>query len=372
MSTRIPRMRYRSSRLCLTVLVCAVVLRDGSAVLGATPLSIADIKTRLTAVNAMLRAWCIEYQASSDDLDFYNHRLLAARAPNGCFYRGAKGTARHDVKDGTIFSDWQNDPFGDWVLVAPKRCLSGVAFNREYTEFEWREDSELPAKVQRELLITVLGWWPFASRPGPRVLGGGVCVIPDIVACPDYIVREDLEACEGRMCHVVERAGYDRIWIDCDRNCTILARELCDLYNGAVMQRLEMRDHREDLPGVWVPRQVRNLHFDYTASSAQQRERQVLDASIQIVDVKLNEAVTESLFTPPTDVPGCVRVEQDTYRQVVPGGHDCIEHQAEWLSRVTGTSQDAADTATTVEYVVIVGCAIVLAWLYRPTRRAED
>ena len=111
-----------------------------------------ELRQRLKQSHDLLRAWSIEYQATSANLSFYNHRALAGVFPGGCFYRGAKGAAS-GLGEGVIDSAWKEDPFRDWVLVTSTHCFWGVPFNREYGKFPLPRDARLPEKVQTELMF---------------------------------------------------------------------------------------------------------------------------------------------------------------------------------------------------------------------------
>jgi hypothetical protein len=111
-----------------------------------------------------------------------------------------------------------------------------------------------------------------------------------------------------------------------------MARELCDAGTGAVMQRLELRRHREELPGIWVPREIQNIHFDYHAPTEKGRERRVLDALVQILDVRLNNDVDDSLFEPKPMPPGSLQqLDNGKFNQVVPGGFEHMDNLVEWF-----------------------------------------
>jgi hypothetical protein len=77
---------------------------------------------------------------------------------------------------------------------------------------------------------------------------------------------------------VLEYPGYDRLWIDTERGCALLARETHSSRNGALVQRIELSGHREVAPGIWLPSSIRNIQYDYNAVSEEGRRRRVIDA----------------------------------------------------------------------------------------------
>lgn len=65
-----------------------------------------------------IRAWSIEYQGTGTNLAYYVRETLAARFPDSCLYRTAKGPADIDWQSEVIDPRWSEDAFQDWVLRA--------------------------------------------------------------------------------------------------------------------------------------------------------------------------------------------------------------------------------------------------------------
>jgi len=278
------------------------------------------VKLKLEQLHDRIRSWYVEYQAASAQLPFYNRRVLAAKRPDSCFYRGAKGAREFDWRGNHIDEGWRRDPFQDWVLVTADHCYWGQPLNRAYGEHKLPHDAPLPAKLQTELMFVALGWWPFRDRPAPVLEGGGKCVIPQIVEANEYKVVREVEPRLARTCWVIESPSKDKIWLDPQRNLAFLRRELYDSATGALMQRLVYDDHVEVGPGIWIPRRMRNLIFDYRSSSLSQRKRPVLEAQILILDFRLNAQVDDSLFVPKEKPPGAILVDsRGHFRQIVAG-----------------------------------------------------
>jgi len=352
---------------CCLGLVAICLLSRGMPAQDVRPsaYSMEQLRHRLRTTHDRIRAWYIEYQAASDTLEFYNHRILAAKHPHTCYFLGAKAPAGVDTRSGAIDQAWKEDAFQDWVLVTATDCWWAVPFSRQYWKYSYPQDSPLPQKLQTEFLFSAFGWWPFEKRPGPEIEGGGPCVIPDIVKSPKYSLRPQQEVCDGYWCHVVENPRRDTLWLDCERNCALVAREFLDAQTGATMQRLELRRHEEIVPGIWVPREIRNVHFDYHAQAPEGRSRRVLDAIITIIDVRVNDQVDDSIFEPKPMPPGALLMSRDhTYKQIVPAGFEHMDNLADWLNRTGRIAEPPASPRTAVwEYVVIAAAAgIVVAF----------
>jgi len=137
-------------------------------------------------------------------------------------------------------------------------------------------------------------------------------------------VRSEQELVNDRWCHVLERGGFDCLWIDSERHGTLVARETCSRLNGALAQRIELGDFKEAANGIWMPYSIRNIHFDFLSSSDSGRQRQVKNALLQLVSVSVND-VPDSVFTFEPS-PGSLHVRDDgTFSQQTAGGVDHID-----------------------------------------------
>jgi hypothetical protein len=329
----------------------------------------------LENVNTAVRAWCIEYEGDGPKLPYYVHRTLAVRFPDSCLYRGAKGPAdSQDLEDGVARTSWREHPFQDWVLVTSNRNYWGKPWDRELGEFALARDAPLPAKMQSEVLFMALGWWTFQDRPSPQLEGDIPRSIPDIVRSKRYSVAAEQDMRDGIWCHVLQDPGRDRIWIDCARSFAIIARETSDITTGAPIAQVVMSGHREDKPGIWVPREIRNIQFNYHAPTPEGWRERLIDARVRILDVRLNEHVDESVFRLGPMPAGTVRLDPDgRYEQVEPGGFDHMDYLAEWLRSGNRGSPPTTNWAAVLDYAAIAAAAVIIAavgyWRFARGRR---
>lgn len=331
----------------------------------------------LAALHREIRAWRIEYQATAPDLPFYVHRTLAAKYPDSCFYQGAKGPADFDWQSDTVGTTWKDHPFQDWVLVTPTENYWGKPWNREYGSFPLSREAPLPDKMRTEVLFLALGWWTFEKRPSPTLVGGAPRSVPDILKSGRYSVAAGQELCQGVWCHVLQDPGRDRLWIDCDRNFALVAREISDITTGATVARVEMSRHREDRPGIWVPREIRNIQFNHRAPTPEGWRQRLIDSRVRILDVRLNDDVDGSIFQPEPLPPGAIVLHTDgRYEQARPGGVEQLDRLAGWLeSRYAARGPDeASDRSATLDHAVLIaGAGLLAAGLgWRATRAARN
>lgn len=327
-----------------------------------------QVKASLAHRNSRLRVWSIEYQAATDQLPYYTHRVLAARWPDACYYQGAKGVAGFSNGEPAVGTDWRQDEFRDWLLATSRECFWGRPGALEFGSFALRDDESLPYKMANDLMFLATGWWPFESRPGPQLEGGLSYVIPAVAASDRYIVAPSQEQRSGRWCHVLEAAGHERIWIDVERGGLITGREFYDRTTQSVVQTLDMSDHREVAPGVWVPYKIHN-RYRVPNPSAAAHDPRTIDSWITIVDVRIDDSVDSHLFQPPALPPGSLIVDQGgAYRQANPGGYDYMDDLARRVRATSRFGEGGLTRQAATDYLVIVASVAGIAVVYL-TRR---
>lgn len=288
---------------------------------------------RLDEHNKRIKKFSIEYQASGPGVPYYIHKTIAARYPDSCFYRGAKGPADFDWQGDVVDARWKNDPFQDWILVTTDRSYWGSPWSRVYGDFPFERDGPFPFKIQEQALFVALGWWPFEKRPWPELPGSEPCVIPQIVRAKRHSVSPRQELRGGEWCHVLENPGRDRLWINPDRGFSIVAREVYDAKTGAKISQIEASRFRKVGSGIWVPHEIRNIEYDSHAPTSEGRRQRLLDSRIQILDVRVNGDVDDALFEPEPKPAGAIFVADDrSYEQIVPGGFEVMDKTVKWLS----------------------------------------
>ena len=345
--------------------VCIAPLSPAAAEIRPANVTTAQVLKGLEDRNTTVRTWCIEYEGTAKGLPFYVHRTLAARFPDSCLYRGAKGPVEFEKpQDGVVNTSWRDHPYQDWVLVTSTHNYWGRPWNRDFGEFTLARDAPLPAKMRSELPFLALGWWTFQERPSPRLEGDIPRSIPDIIRSRRYSVAAQQELRDGVWCHVLEDPGRDRIWIDCARPFAIVARAIADITTGAEIAQVEMSGHREDKPGIWVPREIHYIQFSYRASTSEDRRERLIDSRTRILDVRLNEDVDEGLFRPGPMPPGALwRLPDGRYEQVKPGGFDHMDHLAAWVRSRKASSPPETNWAAVLDYVVMATTAVILVVL---------
>jgi hypothetical protein len=99
--------------------------------------------------------------------------------------------------------------------------------------------------------------------------------------------------------------------------------------------RYELSGHQEAAPGLWIPRKLRNIQFDFSAQTEEGRKRHVIDGFFEVEEMEVNTLTEADFdFTPP---PGALltydaREPNAEYPyQSVPGGEEMLDRIADWV-----------------------------------------
>ncbi len=275
-----------------------------------------QLQEKLANQNSNIYSWYIEYNSvHSDDfqkpLGAYLHRIVAASRSGDFFHWSAKGTSNYS---------WQDDPLQQRLTITSSSAFSEVPIDRAFRVLKLKPNDTLPGTSSQELLFVALGWWPFEQRATPKFKDNAPCVLKDVAICPKYTVRPLQQLINGHWCHLLEHRRHDRLWLDVERNCAILAREILDHKTGNVLQRIELTKHQEVISGIWVPMEIRNIVFDEQSNNEVQHK--LVDATAKILNIQINVPLPRKLldFTP---LPGSIQVMDDHhFEKKVPGGFD--------------------------------------------------
>jgi hypothetical protein len=351
--------------LCLPVRVAATEHRPAT-------LTTEELRQRLLEANARVRAWYVEYESAREDSTgkpavSYMHRVVAAKAFDRFFLWNTHGAP---------WLDWREDPDQQRLFLASGTAITDEAFHRVFRVSPWAADATVPGSAKREFLFVALGWWPLDKRL-PPMPGDLPTVLPAVARSPKYVASSRQELVQGRWCHILEYPGRDRLWLDCERNCVIVAREAFD-EKGLLRQRIESSRYREVLSGIWVPFEFRNIHFDPARPNPRvENGVKTLDSVLRVIDVRLNDQVTDGVFRF-EPLPGSIRIENNRIQQELPGCADYLDKVVDWSQKhfelpSSPSQHEDSGMEAVLEYTIIgAGVATVLAYLFRCRRRPKN
>jgi hypothetical protein len=261
------------------------------------------------------------YPAPPNPPGTYLHRVVAFKAPDRLYYGNSHG------QDSL---DWQEYPARECWYFTGQNWFGANPVNRTFTTGKAGPRDELPSEIAQDSIFFAVGLWLFDVHLPPRLEGRPV-VLREVAASPDYrTVRPRQELVDGRWCHVLEREGFDRLWIDTEHGCALLARET-DYGNPPVLaQRLESSGHREVAPGVWLPARFRNIQYNWRARTEKERKLTLTDGFHRVIEARAND-VDDGLFQF-RPWPGALDITKPTAPvQTQPGGLDHLDNLASWM-----------------------------------------
>jgi len=289
------------------------------------PKSMAEIRKSVLAVHNLVQSLETRYCVSApsgdpEDPTFYQRHHLAV-----------KGRLR--FRENVHFTVREPPSFDvnhakDYFTV---KSLDIFYVNRRYYETSRNNASLHYAwKTRLDPVLECLGWWPEEDdRPPAPDAKAPPAFLRFVFAIPDYVLRQQPEAVEGHLCHVVEMPGLDRIWLDPQIGYAIRKREAWHPVSKALLRRQTSSEFREypvsgpaGEQAVWFPARIR---LDAAGKADAPSEETGLD--IVIEDLKINR-VDDGVFkfVPP---PGTLIADRDTGKlRQVPGGLDLLDHSA--------------------------------------------
>jgi hypothetical protein len=111
-------------------------------------------------------------------------------------------------------------------------------------------------------------------------------------------VLDRLEIVDGSACHVLERPGMDRIWIDAAHGFLPRRRIVHWSENGPLRDDIENLALFQPVPGVWAPK--RQIHKRYSFPSDPARDLNKVSSQLtrELRRLEFN-TVTDAFFTVP-------------------------------------------------------------------------
>ncbi len=281
----------------------------------------------------------------------YLYRKILAKSPYFLNH-----TNSHPCDD---FS-WDKDPLLQQAFIQKDVGYNIFRFRNCYFVMVHKPDDPLPGTLPGEFFFNATGIWPTDERKAP-MWDDITVALRDVAKNANYDqVRPVQEQVDGRWCHVLSWQDHDTLWLDMERGAVLLAREVRNKKNGALVFRYELRDNQEAAQGIWIPKKLRNIQFDCTATSEEGRKRRVIDG---FFDVEVMEANTlteaDFVFTPP---PGALLTydehEPDAAYpyQSVPGGEEMLDRIAEWIRTIYPPRKIATeknDLSWTIGFLVL-------------------
>lgn len=254
-------------------------------------------------------------------------RIVAAKSP--CFFS-------HETAHGCDTTPWADDIRRRRCIVQDDRAYDIWVTNRSFAITQpWAADDPLPGSMPGEPVMLAIGIWPLTDRPSPRPVGQPV-MLADVARDPGYRLREHLENVADHHCHVFEKEGVDRLWIDSKLGYSLIARDHYDLETGERFLRHELTGHQEIKPGIWMPSAFRVIRYHHQSSDPAARGEVLSDLCFRITECSVNDVADEFFNFKPQPGALCLNPggkESVQPMQAVAGGVDHLDELVAWASR---------------------------------------
>lgn len=313
-----------------------------------------ELRRGLLATADKIKSLSVVYR--SDDYD-------RKRYPEGAYLRRevtakSPGSMHHVSAHGQAAMPWEDDPLQQAAWVTDRHLFLEFPMNRAYAEQDLEPNAGLPGTLPNDFFLLATGIWPLDGRPAPRPMDRP-CMLRDVAKAEEFsVVRPRQERVDGRWCHVLESPGYESLWLDTERGFALLARETFIGKRHALVQRLEAGGHREAAPGIWLPRWMHNIQFDYEAPTEEGRQRRVIDARHEVLRAEVNR-VDDGAFVFRPRAGSLLRSSGDSV-QAQPGGLDHLDHLVRWLGVYVPASRPPARSASPIGAVSLLAAVLYI------------
>jgi len=267
------------------------------------------------------------------------------------------------------YFSWDKDPTLQQAFIQGTIGYNTFPFRNTYFVMWHKQDDPLPGTLPGEFFFNATGIWPMKERKAPT-WREVPCALRDVAQNVNYNqVRLVQEKVDGRWCHVLFWSGNDALWLDMERGAVLLAREVYHHETGALMFRYELSNHQEAAHGLWIPKKLRNIQFDFFAQTEEGRKRRVIDGFFDVEEMEVNTLTEADFdFTPP---PGALlsydarEPDAEYPYQSVPGGEDMLDRIADWVR----TMYPQKNTMPKTDWGWFVGLIVIPVMLLLEIRR---
>lgn len=302
----------------------------------------------------------------------------------------APGLLYFDSGHGHDRMNWELDPYRQKAFVTEDHVYNEYPLDRMFFRKPHKATDPLPGSLQKSLFFMSTGIWPFTAREAPRV-SGIPHVLREVALSTDshWRLRPQLENVDGHWCHVLEQPGIDVLWLDLQRGCALLKRELYDQEQQVVSHQYRLKELKEMGHHIWLPTVIENTSF---YKETQEGELKPYTRVTRIIECKVNQSsVADFEYGIPA---GALELDQQDVRkqpiQVTPGGLEHFDSLASWIiddSISTITRFQVGQAANLpasnksmvnwywvvglITFTAIVGCEIYLMQKGRSCRRVS-
>jgi len=219
------------------------------------------------------------------------------------------------------------------VRYTPKRLSRYWPLSREYEFYEKLARAEFSQKNRSEMFMESIAWWPPGDQSdcpekyhdvGKKTAQFFLHTLPLL---SEYRLLDHLEPVEGCLCYVLERPGFDKMWLDASVGYGLRRREW---YFGSPPQLSAayiLSNYRECEQGLFLPMKVQRILYAFSENSRMPEPRVEQESLLKVLTAEVNVCRDELLqFEPPA---GALVENRDTGKvSQIPGGLDVLDDVA--------------------------------------------
>lgn len=299
------------------------------------------------------------------------------KSPYFIYAEGLRGDFR--AKWPRIYCKLVGVRYGVVVLDLSRKPIKGKQLDQREASYDFntktsvvRQNIELGQIIGSRTEETSTAVYPFSTQyavPFSREFFPGEKMksdywLPNAIEQNSYSVVGQ-EEFEGALCHIVERSGWDKIWIAAEKGSIVWRRELKWGFEGGVRERMQCLAAEEVAPGVWLPTRIMFDSFD-----RDNKDKRLYRLNIKVNNVHVGNVSEESLtVTFPKEI---LRVEDyvsGVFSQIDPGENEqeklllaltSVQRIGNTDIEKNSANRPLAISLVLVNVIVILGIVIVL------------
>jgi hypothetical protein len=194
------------------------------------------------------------------------------------------------------------------------------------TDYSW--------KARGPFLVECLGWWP-VDDPSEISERFRTILLHTALRQPDCRVLPEQEEVDGAWCHVVERPGQAKLWLDPAIGFAPRRKEYYAGRPELLTASIRLSDYREAAGGIWFPRKIERTIYDPANPRFGQADGLLSKSVCEVTQFVPNQLDPGRFaFKPP---PGTLIQDRDTgVTTQVPGGLELLDSISDTARRILG------------------------------------
>jgi hypothetical protein len=309
--------------------VCADMLDEPGKVL-----SLSQVQQKISHGHSLLRSLRVEYSVryTMGQKKIVLERQILAKQPCWLIHESTK---RYDADRSGLAVDGQK------AFINNTSELVYFPLQRTFYQKGIDPAEGLPGSLKIEFFAMATGHLSLDAFKPTRPFGHAY-LLADIAHSDHFTIRPRLELQRGRWCHVlVSNDESDILWLDVDRGCTLLRREVYNPADGQQIVCFTSGSHKEVAPEIWLPGWFRQVRFKFNSVLPEQRSDVFATAKAEVTRYEVNSLKANDLrFEAPR---GAIELDALSLapKSFYPGGSEHLLAVGDWMTEFVAVRQSA-------------------------------